>query len=67
MKRRYMAHRKNSGDDFKFEVVQSEEMTEADADALARMTARLIYDQIIKEQQAQKENQVNDSSQEIVK
>ena len=62
-----MARRKNPADDYKFEVVQGEEMTEADADALARMTARLIYDQIIKEQQAQKENQVNDSSQEIVK
>ena len=62
-----MAKTKSSGDDFRFEVVQSDEMTEADADALARMTARLIYNQIIKEQQAQKENHVNDSSQNIVK
>ena len=46
-----MARRKNPADDYKFEVVQGEEMTEADADALARMTARLIYNQIIKEQQ----------------
>jgi hypothetical protein len=62
-----MARRKNSGDDFKFDVVQGEEMTEADADALARMTARLIYNQILREQQAQKNNQENYSSQEIAK
>jgi len=58
-----MARKKNPADDFKFEVVQGEESF----DALARICARIIYDQIMKEQQAQKENHVNDSSQEIVK
>jgi hypothetical protein len=62
-----MARRKNPADDIKFEIVQGPEMTEEDLDAIAGILARMIYDQIMKEQQAQKEYHVNDSSQEIVK
>jgi hypothetical protein len=51
-----MARRKNPADDFKFEIVQGPEMTEEDLDAIARICARIIYDQIMKEQQAQKED-----------
>jgi hypothetical protein len=62
-----MARRKNPGDDFKFEIVQGPEMTEEDLDAIAGILARMIYNQIMKEQQTQQENQTNSSSQDIVK
>ncbi len=65
-----MARRKNPTDDYQFEVMQGEEMTEADANALARMTARLIYEQIMKEQQAKSDhnpNENNDQSTPTVK
>jgi hypothetical protein len=62
-----MARRKNPGDDLKYEIVQGPEMTEEEFDAIARIFARTIYDEIIKEQQTQKENQENSSSQDVVK
>jgi hypothetical protein len=60
-----MARRKNPADDYKFEIVQGPEMTEEDLDAIARICARIIYDQIMKEQQAnsgQNPNENNDQS-----
>jgi hypothetical protein len=62
-----MARRKNPADDYKFEIVQGPEMTEEEFDSLARLVARMIYDQIMKEQEADNSNHENDSSQEIIK
>jgi wyosine [tRNA(Phe)-imidazoG37] synthetase (radical SAM superfamily) len=62
-----MAKRKSSSNDLKFEIVQGPEMTEEDLDAIAQILARMIYDQITKEQKTQMYNPENDSSQEIVK